>query len=156
MTKCKYINMKIIVSLKLLYLLFCLVSCSVKNMQQSNGWYYTQSIQQNIFIKEPIVLVEDFYAIKLDSFRSRNDNETIYQITGSLNNGKVKYWENATKKAIGQEIIFVFKNKILSTQLVNNQIKNGQFCFTFSIEDLSEMSAIQIFNLLQMEMRKNK
>lgn len=147
--------MKIIVLLKLL-LLCCLVSCSVKNMQQSNGWYYTQSIQQNIFIKEPIVLVEDFYAIKLDSFRSRNDNGTIYQITGSLNNGKVKYWENATKKAIGQEMKFVFKNNVLSTQLVNNQIKNGRFCFTFSKKDLSGMSAIQVFNLLRIEMRKNK
>ena len=63
--------------------LFLLSVCNPKKNERPNGWYYiTDRVEDSISL-EPIVTINDFEEIKLDSAENLK-GKFIYQITGHV------------------------------------------------------------------------
>lgn len=107
--------------LVLLGLTFSLLSCSQASHRE-NGWYHIMNGQKDSISKEPIVLVKDFETLKLDS-----DSFGRVMIIGTIKKEKAGRWADATEKAIGKRIGFIYNDKVITDPQVNMRIESGNF-----------------------------
>ena len=79
--------------------------CNPKKNERPNGWYYiTDRVEDSISL-EPIVTINDFEEIKLDSAENLK-GKFIYQITGHVAADCVEKWADATEHSIGTILLF--------------------------------------------------
>ena len=98
--------------------LFLLSVCNPKKNERPNGWYYiTDRVEDSISL-EPIVTINDFEEIKLDSAENLK-GKFIYQITGHVAADCVEKWADATEHSIGKRIGFVFQDEVICTPCIN-------------------------------------
>lgn len=76
-----------------------------------------------------------------------------YVLTGKVKAGKIKTWADATEKATGKQIGFLYNGKIITAPQVNMKIENGNFLISSPelIEDREKIHAI--FEQLKKEMK---
>ncbi len=74
----------------------------------------------------------------------------VYQIVGRVCENERKAWAEATEKAIGGYIGFVFENRILTKPMINCRIESGCFAITTPTGQLEEMK--QVFQKLSEKM----
>lgn len=86
---------------------FCFILASCTGKQEVNGWYFITDNQTQAFDKSPIVTVADFETLQVDSTLN-SENSMTYVITGQMKAEKVKTWADATEKAIGKQIGFLY------------------------------------------------
>lgn len=99
-----------------------------QSLQRENGWYNILDGRKDSIAKVPIVTVKDFVALSLDStvFQGRMQ----FQIAGTIGEHKRGKWADATEKAVGKRIGFVFNNKVIADPQVNMRIENGRFAIS--------------------------
>lgn len=114
---------------------FCALFASCTGKQDVNGWYFITDNQTMDFDKSPIVTVADFEMLRVDSALN-SENTMTYVITGQIKAEKAKIWADATEKAIGKQIGFLYNGKIISSPQVNARIEGGHF--QISSQDLSK------------------
>lgn len=90
-----------------------------------NGWYHIADGQKDSILLPPIVTVKDFVKLRLDT-----DFYGKYSIVAQVSKRKLKDWADATEKAIGKRIGFVFNDSVISDPQVNMRIENGTFQIT--------------------------
>lgn len=137
----------------LILFILLLNGCKSSPPSRPNGWYTITDGVSDSISKDPIATVKDFSALKIDSFQTQ-DKKTTYQILGTLNNDKIKAFAEATEKAIGHRIGFLFNGKIIEAPKVNYRIEGGRFLISpLSIcTDREEMHAL--FNELNKQIEK--
>lgn len=113
----------------LLILLF--VAC---DSHRPDGWYHLS--ENGTPLSRPIVVVNDFEAVRLDSTAS-GDGGMIYYIAGSLTEDKRPFFYDATCKAIGKQIAFVFEDSVVCAPRVNQGIESGNFGIGLNDADLA-------------------
>ena len=87
---------------------------SEKN-ERPNGWYYiTDRVEDSISL-EPIVTINDFEEIKLDSA------------------------ENLTEHSIGKRIGFVLQDEVICTPCINCRIETGSFAISAQDTDIKSI-----------------
>lgn len=106
----------------LLFVLFS--SCSEK--QVKNGWYHITDSKTLTFNSSPIVTTVDFEVLRIDSALN-SANVMTYIIAGKIKSGKAKTWADATERAIGKQIGFLYKGKVITAPQVNARIDSGNF-----------------------------
>ena len=89
--------------------LFLLSVCNPKKNERPNGWYYITDRVEDSISSEPIVTINDFEEIKLDSAENLK-GKFVYQITGHVAADCVGKWADATEHSIGKRIGFVFQD----------------------------------------------
>lgn len=121
----KYVKTTIPVVLSIL---LCCLSCNApkQNVPKENGWYYVVDGEKNDVSHDPIVTVKEFTSLKLDSA----GNPPRYQIVGTISKHKWKKWEDATEKAVGKQIGFVFNNEVITAPKVNMKLEKGRFAIS--------------------------
>lgn len=99
-----------------------------QSLQRENGWYNILDGKKDSIAKVPIVTVKDFVALRLDStvFQGRMQ----FQIAGTIGEHKRGKWADATEKAVGKRIGFVFNNKVITAPQVNMRIESGRFAIS--------------------------
>lgn len=90
--------------------------------RRENGWYYIVEMNQDSLSSEPIITVKEFDCLRLDT-----DTFGTYSITGTVSKHRQKKWANATERAIGKHIAFVFNDLVVSAPQVNQRIGSGNF-----------------------------
>lgn len=131
--------------------LFVITSCSYRRQlfssqattHRENGWYHVMQGQKDSIAHEPIITVKDFIALRLDSDYSGKN-----VIVGQISKHKLKIWGDETEKAIGQRIVFLFNDSVITAPQVNCRLESG----TFQISSLSDNNRPTIFK----ELRKEK
>lgn len=112
--------------MKTIYLILLGLSLSLSSCSQSthreNGWYPIMNGQKDSISKEPIVVVKDFETLKLDS-----DSFGRVMIIGTIKKEKAGRWADATEKAIGKRIGFIYNDKVITDPQVNMRIESGNF-----------------------------
>lgn len=112
--------------MKTIYLVLLGLSFSLLSYSQAthreNGWYHILNGQQDSISKEPIVVVKDFETLKLDS-----DSFGRVMIIGTIKKEKSSRWADATEKAIGKRIGFIYNDKVITDPQVNMRIESGNF-----------------------------
>lgn len=103
----------------LLILLF--VAC---DSHRPDGWYHLSD--NGAPLSHPIVEVNDFKEVRLDSM-ARGDGEMIYYMAGCLTEDATVDFYDATCKAIGKQIAFVFEDSVICAPQVNHAIESGNF-----------------------------
>lgn len=104
-------------------LLVSLASCGRASVQhRENGWYLITDGQKDSLASTPIVTVKDFEALELDS-----DAFGMQVIVGTISQWKQKAWADATERAIGQRIGFVFNDTVITDPMINARIESGRF-----------------------------
>ena len=104
-------------------LLVSLVSCGRASVQhRENGWYLITDGQKDSLASTPIVTVKDFEALELDS-----DAFGMQVIVGTISQRKQKAWADATERAIGRRIGFVFNDTVITDPMINARIESGRF-----------------------------
>lgn len=111
--------MKCFVLYALLILLF--VAC---DSHRPDGWYHLS--YNGAPLSHPIVEVNDFKEVRLDSM-ARGDGEMIYYMAGCLTEDATVDFYDATCKAIGKQIAFVFEDSVICAPQVNQAIESGNF-----------------------------
>ena len=133
--------MKIVSNLLGIGVMFCfLVACSQSQPQavhRENGWYYVLGENQDSLSREPIVTVKEFAEVHLDS-----DTSGVYVITGVVSKHKQQDWADATERAVGKHIAFVFNDSIVSSPQVNQRIESGNFQISIPRERNSDIPTI--------------
>lgn len=119
--------MKTTLFIALLLILDCTFSVFAANPYRPNGWYYIIDMETDSLSVDPIVRVEDFSELVLDSAKDVSNDNIIYRIVGKVDEAKRADWSIATKKAIGTHIGFLFDDVILTAPYVNGEIPNGNF-----------------------------
>lgn len=100
-----------------------LASCGQASVQhRENGWYLITDGQKDSLASTPIVTVKDFEALELDS-----DAFGMQVIVGTISQRKQKAWADATERAIGQRIGFVFNDTVITDPMINARIESGRF-----------------------------
>lgn len=95
----------------LIALLPLLCSCNQKrDVSRENGWYYILDNRKDSISDEPIVTVKDFVTLRLDS--SEMSGQPFYEIVGRVSKYKLNTWGDATEKAIGKRIGFIYNNEV--------------------------------------------
>lgn len=99
-----------------------------QSFPRENGWYNILDGKKDSIAEVPIVTVKDFVALRLDSavFQGRMQ----FQIAGTVSEHKRGKWADATEKAIGKRIGFVFNNKVIADPQVNMRIESGRFAIS--------------------------
>lgn len=105
---------------------FCIILTNCTKKQDVNGWYFITDKQTQAFDKLPIVTVADFETLRVDSTLN-SENAMTYVITGQMKADKIKTWADATEKAIGKQIGFLYNGEIISAPQVNARIEMGHF-----------------------------
>lgn len=116
-----------VTSFILLGLIFFL--CQVKGIHEKhreNGWYYIMEGHEDSLSQDPIVTVKEFAAVRLDSA----GYPMKYQIVGTISKHRVGKWADATEKAIGKRIGFVFDDQLITDPQVNMRIESGNFAIS--------------------------
>ena len=107
-------------------LCFPLIAVS-QNTHRENGWYHVIDNKKDSLSIEPILTVNDFATLELDT-----SNLGQYAIFGQISQQKIKKWAIETEKAIGKQIAFVFNDSIITSPQVNAKIESGAFVITSS------------------------
>lgn len=104
-----------------------LVGCNRRpsDIHRENGWYHVIDNKKDSLSIEPILTVNDFATLKLDT-----SNLGQYAIFGKISQQKIKKWAIETEKAIGKQIAFVFNDSIITSPQVNAKIESGAFVIT--------------------------
>ena len=113
-----------------------LEDCYQKNLENTTlmtGWYYTSDTDSG-FVRQmekidvyykinpfPIVTAEDMTTF---SIQENDDGNTYYLLMGFGKRG-TESWREATKNAIGKNLVFIVNDKLLSAPYVNMEISNG-------------------------------
>lgn len=105
-------------------LCFPLIAVS-QNTHRENGWYHVIDNKKDSLSIEPILTVNDFATLELDT-----SNLGQYAIFGKISQQKIKEWAVETEKAIGKQIAFVFNDSIITSPQVNAKIESGAFVIT--------------------------
>ena len=101
--------------------------CTPKKNERPNGWYYiTDRVEDSISL-EPIVTINDFEEIKLDSAENLK-GKFIYQITGHV-----------AEHSIGKRIGFVFQDEVICTPCINCRIETGSFAISAQDTDIKSI-----------------
>lgn len=116
-----------------------------------DGWYRINGEDETV--GEVIVTVNDFAELRLDSALHQNGRMSYY-IVGRVCKEKVKVWADATEKAIGSSIGFMFNNTLIVKPTVNMRIESGNFMISLPPAQEREIKAI--FEKLSREMNKDK
>lgn len=90
-----------------------------------DGWYHVQKDETDGIIGEPIVTVDDFTGLKLDSFLIQTT--MYYKIDGRVIAAKSKRYIDATEKLVGKQMGFVYKGKIICSPMLNMRLSNPSF-----------------------------
>lgn len=117
-------------------LCFPLIAVS-QNTHRENGWYHVIDNKKDSLSIEPILTVNDFATLELDT-----SNLGQYAIFGQISQQKIKKWAIETEKAIGKQIAFVFNDSIITSPQVNAKIESGAFVITSS----SDKKLPQLYN----------
>ncbi len=94
------------------------------NQKLADGWYEIKNPEKNIVKNRPMALASQFRSLKLDSVMSHGDG-VIYTIVGQV--GDSQKWANATEKAIGKQVGFIYEGKLMCAPRVNARIESGAF-----------------------------
>lgn len=122
------------------------------NRKLADGWYHVENTENNIVKNRPIVKAEDFTGLRLDSCRIEGSDLQIYTITGTCNDaGK---FADATEKAIGKHIAFIFDGKMVCAPKVNARIDSGNFMISLPT-GTSHFDAVMVLEALKKQ-AKNK
>lgn len=131
--------------------LFSLVCCyPTSTSDKPNGWYFLDN-NAEIETTNPIVVVKDFAYLRLDSGMVANTNKPIYEIIGKVKEAKVKTFADATEKAIGKKIGFLYNDKILNAPSPNMRLESGNFSINLS-SAYSSKEAHSVYKELRKEM----
>lgn len=123
------------------------VSCKTHSVQhRENGWYLITSGQKDSIADSPIVTVKDFIVLEFES-----DAYDTQIISGKICKQKQIIWADATERAIGQQIGFVFNDTVITAPMVNARIESG----TFQISNPHGYDLEHIFRELQKEIKRN-
>lgn len=115
----------------MLLLLVCLSLGNVamaQSLHRENGWYNILDGKKDSIAEVPIVTVKDFIALRLDS--TGFPDHTYFQISGTVSKHKRNKWADATEKAIGKRIGFIFRNKVVTAPQVNMRLESGNFAIS--------------------------
>lgn len=124
------------------------VSCKTNSAQyRENGWYLIANEQKDSIADSPIITVKDFIALEFES-----DAYGTQVISGKICKQKQIIWADATERAIGQQIGFVFNDTVITAPMVNARIESG----TFQISNPHEYDLEHIFRELQKEIKRNR
>ena len=75
-----------------------------QNTHRENGWYHVIDNKKDSLSIEPILTVNDFATLELDT-----SNLGQYAIFGQISQQKIKKWAIETEKAIGKQIAICFQ-----------------------------------------------
>ncbi len=123
---------------------------------QSNGWYHITDSTKMAFDKTPIVVASDFEYLAIDSMQQPSTSnyfpgEVLYIINGKVSTAKTKDFADATEKAIGKQIGFLYNGEIIVAPQPNLRIEGGHFQITPSyLNDRKKM--MQLYENLKKEM----
>lgn len=113
-------------------------SCNKEQTERrENGWYHILDNRKDSLSIEPIVTVKDFVALKLDS--GTMSGQPFYVIEGKISKHKLIKWSDATEKAIGKRIGFVYNNEIVTCPQVNMRIERGHFSISNTAYDIKNL-----------------
>lgn len=107
-----------------------LASCGAATTDQPDGWYVVVDGEP---VGDPIVTVDDFAAVKLDSFPS--EHGMSYQIIGRVKDDKIPVWADATENATGEIIGFLYDGEIIVSPQVMGRIDSGHFAISMPSSD---------------------
>jgi len=141
--------MKLIAVLAVACLL--MVSCS-NEPKVPNGWYFLND-EGTAVVGEAIITPKDFAQMRMDSFAISKPNEPYkmsYNILGKVNDEKLNDYKDATEKAIGKSLGFLYRDELVSTSKFNQKNKTGTF--RISLEQDKE-KAIKIYEDLKKQMQ---
>lgn len=111
---------------------------AIRKNERPNGWYYiTDRVEDSISL-EPIVTINDFEEIKLDSAENLK-GKFIYQITGHVAADCVEKWADATEHSIGKRIGFVLQDEVICTPCINCRIETGSFAISAQDTDIKSI-----------------
>jgi len=113
--------------------------------KRENGWYNIYDNRKDSISTDPIITVKDFIALELDSTLS--SGKMVYQIYGTVSKHKRNKWADATERAIGKRIGFVYNGEVITSPLVNMRIDGGRF----SISSLSGYDMRTLFHQIRQE-----
>lgn len=134
--------------LGVLYVLFA----SFTGKPNVNGWYFIIDNQTDAISESPIVTVSDFEALRMDSMLD-NRGSMHYEMIGKVKANKMKTWADATEKAIGKRIGFLYNNEIISSPQVNMRIESGNFSITSFELHNDKDKMLEIYMNLKKEMK---
>jgi membrane protease YdiL (CAAX protease family) len=113
-----------------------LEDCYQKNIENTTlmtGWYYTSDTDSG-FVRQmektdvyykinpfPIVTAEDMTTFSIQE----NDDGNTYYLLMRFGKRGTESWREATKNAIGKNLVFIVNDKLLSAPYVNMEISNG-------------------------------
>lgn len=103
-----------------------LAGCTATN---PDGWYLLTDPATGTYAPEPIVTTADFATLRLDSFPD-SEGRMVYQLVGSVKQERMDTWADATEKAIGRQIGFLYRGEIISAPRVNMRIDSGRFAIS--------------------------
>lgn len=113
-------------------------SCNeVQEGSRENGWYHILDNREDSLSIEPIVTVKDFVALKLDSIEIYG--QTLYTIDGEISKHKLVKWGDATEKAIGKQIEFVYNNEVVTCPHVNIRSESSHFSISNQAYDIKKL-----------------
>lgn len=124
-----------------------LASCGAAISDQPDGWYVVVDGEP---VGDPIVTVDDFAAVKLDSFPS--EHGMSYQIIGRVKDDKIPVWADATENAVGETIGFLYDGEIISSPQVMGRIDSGHFAISMSADDNAETELERVYDGLLAQM----
>ncbi len=116
-----------------------------QTLKRENGWYYLYDNRKDSISTDAIVTVKDFVALALDSTLS--SGKMVYQIYGTISKHKRNKWADATEKAIGNRIGFIYNDEVIASPQVNMRIDGGRF----SISDIYGHDMRTLFNRIRQE-----
>lgn len=105
---------------------FLLVGCTGTH---PDGWYLLTDPSTATYAPQPIVTAADFATLRLDSFPN-SEGRMVYQIVGSVKEERMDAWADATEKAVGRQIGFLYRGEIISAPRVNMRIDSGRFAIS--------------------------
>lgn len=141
--------------MKTIYLILgicCTLLANATNKQEANGWYFITDTRTNAFNPSPIVTVADFEILQVDSLLN-TENTMTYILTGKVKADKIKTWADATEKAIGKQIGFLYNGKIITAPQVNMKIENGSFLISSPELLKNREKILAIFEQLKKEIK---
>ena len=107
-----------------------------------DGWYLIEDGVSDSVARAPVVTVEDFDRLRLDSVVTA-DGLVAYQIVGRLKKDRIGAFARATERAVGHRIGFLYEGTVLCCPRVNMRIDSGSFAVTPPFfRDASRMKAL--------------
>ena len=124
---------------------------SDKAADRPNGWYFITDNVTDSVSEMPIVTVEDFAELRLDSSVMQS-GESIYQIIGKLKAEKAGDFADATERVTGHRIGCVYAGEIFSDPQVNMGIASGTLAISSFTLSLDREKMEEIYRNLLKEM----